>query len=113
MGYHLYTFIESDRERLDAEPINEFVAEQYRKAGIKKQDIQMGAVIITGETARKANANKVLGRIKRVCWGFCRRNGRPRPRKALLLEKEQEPKRFRRANENQSLIWISVVERPI
>lgn len=83
-----------NQTEIDAEPINEFVAEQYRKAGIKKQDIQMGAVIITGETARKANANKVFRRIKRVCWGFCRRNGRPRPRKHYCWKRSRSPNVF-------------------
>lgn len=49
-----------NQSEIDAEPIKAFVAEQYRQAGIHKQDIQMGAVIITGETARKSNANNVL-----------------------------------------------------
>ncbi len=43
-----------NQSEIDAEPIKAFVAEQYRQAGIHKQDIQMGAVIITGETAQKA-----------------------------------------------------------
>ena len=45
---------------IDVEEIKQFVEEQYRKAGIQKEEIQMGAVIITGETARKENASKVL-----------------------------------------------------
>ncbi|MBM6742136.1 ethanolamine ammonia-lyase reactivating factor EutA [Enterococcus gallinarum] len=59
-----------NQTEIDAEPINEFVAEQYRKARIKKQDIQMGAVIITGETARKANANKVLDALSGYAGDF-------------------------------------------
>ncbi|MEV3072795.1 ethanolamine ammonia-lyase reactivating factor EutA [Paenibacillus larvae] len=46
--------------RIDARKIQTFVEEQYRKAGISKEEIQTGAVIITGETARKENANEVL-----------------------------------------------------
>ncbi|HEY4391841.1 MAG TPA: ethanolamine ammonia-lyase reactivating factor EutA [Paenibacillus sp.] len=46
--------------RIDVKQIQEFVQEQYRKAGIRKEEIQTGAVIITGETARKENANEVL-----------------------------------------------------
>jgi ethanolamine utilization protein EutA len=59
-----------NQTEIDAEPINEFVSEQYRKAGIQKQDIQMGAVIITGETARKANANKVLRALSGYAGDF-------------------------------------------
>ncbi|UHA72520.1 ethanolamine ammonia-lyase reactivating factor EutA [Paenibacillus sp. 481] len=46
--------------RIDMHQIQLFVQEQYEKAGISKDDIQTGAVIITGETARKENANEVL-----------------------------------------------------
>ena len=46
--------------RINAMEIQEFVQEQYKKAGIRKEEIQTGAVIITGETARKENANEVL-----------------------------------------------------
>lgn len=46
--------------RIDVKQIQQFVEEQYRKAGIRKEEIQTGAVIITGETARKENANEVL-----------------------------------------------------
>jgi ethanolamine utilization protein EutA len=46
--------------RIDVGQIQTFVQEQYRKAGIRKDEIQTGAVIITGETARKENANEVL-----------------------------------------------------
>ena len=55
---------------IDAEPIKAFVAEQYRQAGIHKQDIQMGAVIITGETARKSNANNVLRALSGYAGDF-------------------------------------------
>ena len=47
-------------KKIDANQIKAFVEEQYAKAGIKKEEIQTGAVIITGETVRKENANEVL-----------------------------------------------------
>jgi ethanolamine utilization protein EutA len=59
-----------NQTEIDAQPINEFVAAQYQKAGIRKQDIQMGAVIITGETARKNNANKVLEALSGYAGDF-------------------------------------------
>lgn len=46
--------------RIDMLKIQSFVQEQYEKAGIRKDEIQTGAVIITGETARKENANEVV-----------------------------------------------------
>ncbi|HBI2072634.1 TPA: ethanolamine ammonia-lyase reactivating factor EutA [Enterococcus faecalis] len=59
-----------NQSEIDAEPIKAFVAEQYRQAGIHKQDIQMGAVIITGETARKSNANNVLRALSGYAGDF-------------------------------------------
>ena len=59
-----------NQSEIDAEPIKAFVAEQYRQADIHKQDIQMGAVIITGETARKSNANNVLRALSGYAGDF-------------------------------------------
>lgn len=59
-----------NQSEIDAEHIKAFVAEQYRQAGIHKQDIQMGAVIITGETARKSNANNVLRALSGYAGDF-------------------------------------------
>ncbi|EGO5240931.1 ethanolamine ammonia-lyase reactivating factor EutA [Enterococcus faecalis] len=59
-----------NQSEIDVEPIKAFVAEQYRQAGIHKQDIQMGAVIITGETARKSNANNVLRALSGYAGDF-------------------------------------------
>lgn len=55
---------------IDDEPIKRFVAAQYKQAGIEKRDIQMGAVIITGETARKKNASKVLDALSGYAGDF-------------------------------------------
>src|SRR5690625_2024016 len=46
--------------KIDQKQIQHFVENEYKKANIKKSDIQTGAVIITGETARKENAEEVL-----------------------------------------------------
>lgn len=55
---------------IDDEAIKAFVSRQYQQAGIEKQQIQMGAVIITGETARKANASKVLQALSGFAGDF-------------------------------------------
>ncbi|MGX7351527.1 ethanolamine ammonia-lyase reactivating factor EutA [Enterococcus canis] len=55
---------------IDDEPIKKFVAAQYQKAGIQKEEIQMGAVIITGETARKSNSSKVLEALSGYAGDF-------------------------------------------
>lgn len=45
---------------IDMRKVQEIVAEEYRKSGFNKSDIKTGAVVITGETARKENANEVV-----------------------------------------------------
>ncbi|MBF0780118.1 MULTISPECIES: ethanolamine ammonia-lyase reactivating factor EutA [unclassified Granulicatella] len=49
-----------DNALIEVDKIKQFVTHEYAKAGIDKQNIQMGAVIITGETARKENASHVI-----------------------------------------------------
>ncbi len=45
---------------IDALKVKDIVELEYKKAAIDKKEIKTGAVIITGETARKENANEVL-----------------------------------------------------
>ncbi len=46
--------------RVDGGRIREIVMQEYEKAGITKEAVDTGAVIITGETSRKENAQAVL-----------------------------------------------------
>lgn len=55
---------------IDAQRIKEIVEYEYNKAGINKKDINTGAVIITGETARKENANEVLHTLSGFAGDF-------------------------------------------
>lgn len=45
---------------INMEKVRDIVALEYVKAGIDKNSLKTGAVVITGETARKENANEVL-----------------------------------------------------
>lgn len=45
---------------IDAVKVKEIIAGEYKKAGYSPDDVDTGAVIITGETARKENADEVL-----------------------------------------------------
>ncbi len=47
-------------DTLDAEGIRDIISREYAQAGIAPEQVQTGAVIITGETARKENAQAVL-----------------------------------------------------
>lgn len=55
---------------IDSDGIKEFVEEQYKKAGITKSEIQTGAVIITGETVRKENAQTVAKALSGFAGDF-------------------------------------------
>jgi ethanolamine utilization protein EutA len=53
------TPLRSERE-IDGLKIREIVTSEFQRAGITAAQVQTGAVIITGETARKENAREVL-----------------------------------------------------
>ena len=46
--------------RIDIDALAVFLKKEYRRAGISPDDVQTGAVIITGETARKQNAGQIV-----------------------------------------------------
>lgn len=46
--------------RIDVPSLMEIISSEYDRSGIRRKDINTGAVIITGETARKENAAEVL-----------------------------------------------------
>ena len=55
---------------IDMEPIKKFLDEQYEKSGFCRDQIQVGAVIITGETARKENSQLVLEALSSYAGEF-------------------------------------------
>lgn len=55
---------------IDAEAVKQIVREEYRAAGITPEELKTGAVIITGETARKENANEVLSALSDLAGDF-------------------------------------------
>ena len=64
-----FTPLKSNTE-IDAEAVKKIVRDEYQSAGIKPEDVQTGAVIITGETARKQNANDVLEALSDLAGDF-------------------------------------------
>ena len=64
-----FTPLISDKE-IDVKGVSKIVTEEYRKAGIKPRDLKTGAVIITGETARKQNADLVLEKLSHLAGDF-------------------------------------------
>ena len=55
---------------IDAQGVRAIVEEEYRKSGFNKGEIATGAVIITGETARKENAREVLSALSAFAGDF-------------------------------------------
>lgn len=56
--------------RIDAIGVRDIVAREYAASGFAKSDVQTGAVIITGETARKENAREVLDALAGFAGDF-------------------------------------------
>ena len=59
-----------DPVTIDAMGVRSMVGAEYTKAGIDPKQVQTGAVIITGETARKENAQQVLAALSDFAGDF-------------------------------------------
>lgn len=59
-----------DSETIDADKLNELVRSEYASAGIDPSQIETGAVIITGETAKKKNADEILRALSGLAGEF-------------------------------------------
>lgn len=57
-------------EVIDAQGLRDIVDREYAHAGVEKSQVQTGAVIITGETARKENAREVLNALSGYAGDF-------------------------------------------
>ena len=55
---------------IDGAGVGAIVAEEYGKSGFDKSQVDTGAVIITGETARKENAQEVLSALSEFAGDF-------------------------------------------
>ncbi|MCF6466265.1 ethanolamine ammonia-lyase reactivating factor EutA [Clostridium sp. Cult2] len=55
---------------IDGPNVRKIIEEEYKKAKIEAKDVTTGAVIITGETARKKNANEVLNTLSGLAGDF-------------------------------------------
>ena len=59
-----------DFETIDADKLNEIVRREYSTAGIDPSQVETGAVIITGETAKKKNADEILRALSGLAGEF-------------------------------------------
>jgi len=55
---------------IDAAALRELVQQEYRLAGVNPHDVRTGAVVITGETARKQNADEVIKTLSDLAGDF-------------------------------------------
>lgn len=60
----------ASESRVDGNKLQQFVLQQYGKAGIRPEQVDTGAVIITGETSRKENADQVLSTLSAFAGDF-------------------------------------------
>ena len=59
-----------DESHVDGGAIRKIVEEEYRNAGISRDSVDTGAIIITGETSRKENARAVLDALSDFAGDF-------------------------------------------
>ena len=59
-----------DDSHIDGQGIRQIVEREYAAAGITREEVQTGAIIITGETSRKENAEAVLAALSEYAGDF-------------------------------------------
>ena len=59
-----------DESHVDGEKLRQLVDREYAAAGIARENVDTGAVIITGETSRKENARAVLSALSDLAGDF-------------------------------------------
>lgn len=59
-----------DESHMDAPALRQIVLEEYRQAGLTRQQVDTGAIIITGETSRRENARAVLNALSDLAGDF-------------------------------------------
>lgn len=67
-GIHFTPFKSEDE--IDGPKIRDILEGEYKKFGVKPSQIKTGAVIITGETARKFNSSQILQNISSLAGDF-------------------------------------------
>ncbi|MBT6613253.1 MAG: recombinase, partial [Deltaproteobacteria bacterium] len=59
-----------DDDTIDIDKLTGFIKEECDVAGVKVEDIQTGAVVITGESANKINAREIVDAISNDAGKF-------------------------------------------
>lgn len=69
MGKVYFTPFE-DRQHVDGAALRKIIAKEYEKAGVEPGQIDTGAIIITGETAKKENASEIIHSLADYAGNF-------------------------------------------
>jgi ethanolamine utilization protein EutA len=72
-----------DEDVIDAVRVVEIIRSEYKKANIRAEDIATGAVIITGETAKKRNAEDIVDELSKLAGNFVAASAGPNLESAL------------------------------
>jgi ethanolamine utilization protein EutA len=56
--------------RIDTDEVNKFIQEAYKEAGLTPEDVDTGAVIITGEALKKENAQPIVENFAKYSGKF-------------------------------------------
>lgn len=59
-----------EHKEVDSEALKRIIVQEYQKAGFDLKKIDTGAVIITGETAKKENAEKIIHQLAEFAGDF-------------------------------------------
>ena len=59
-----------DYETVDADRLNDIIRAEYSAANVDPKQVETGAVIITGETAKKKNADEILRALSGLAGEF-------------------------------------------
>ncbi|MBW1780187.1 MAG: ethanolamine ammonia-lyase reactivating factor EutA [Deltaproteobacteria bacterium] len=59
-----------NNDAIDIEKLTRFFKKEYERAGIDPSEIQSGAVIVTGESARKENARQIVEALSKGAGNF-------------------------------------------
>ena len=59
-----------EEKRMDARALRSILEKEYRAAGIRREDVDTGAIIVTGETSRKENAAAVMEAMADLAGDF-------------------------------------------
>jgi ethanolamine utilization protein EutA len=95
-----------DDNTIDIDKLTDFFAEEYTLAGIDPADIQTGAVIVTGESARKQNAKQIAAALSNDAGKFVAATAGPNFESLIAAMGSGAASRSR--NENKTILSCDI-----